>query len=138
MKSISTDELLATLNHPQTALIHQLRDLIKQASPSLVEGVKWNAPSYSLNGNDILTFNFRTFDGVALIFHTGPKGKDTKTGNVLFKEFFGLLTWLADKRAVLKVNDSDYLALHSEDIAKLVQLWVTYASNNFEHEQKTG
>jgi hypothetical protein len=137
MKVINADELLTSLNHPQHVLIFQLREIIKQASPVLVEGVKWNAPSYALNGNDILTFNFHNHDDVSLIFHTGPKGKDTKTGKVLFEEASGLITWIADKRAVLKVKDVDFLAHHSEDIVHLVQLWVTYAKNNFEIE-KTG
>jgi hypothetical protein len=61
----------------------------------VVAGIKWNAPSYSLDGNDIITFNFRNFGSVALIFHTGPKGKDTHSGKPLFGGYAGIVEWVA-------------------------------------------
>ena len=132
MKTTNVDQLLSSMDHPQIGLIDQIRDIIKQAAPILSEGVKWNAPSYSLNGNDIITFNFRSYGSVSLIFHTGPKGKDTKTGKVLFEETSGIIQWLADKRFVLKIDDTGQLQTCSEDIARLVRRWVDFGMNNFE------
>lgn len=126
------DEFLTELAHPQTMLIHAIRDVVKRASPSLVEGIKWKAPSYALNGNDIITFNFRNYECLALIFHTGPKGKDTHSGVHLFTDNSGLLEWVADKRAVLRIQDHKTLEENAITIERIVHTWVDYANNNFE------
>lgn len=130
-KKQSVDNFVTGLAHPQTELIHSIRDLVKNASPSLIEGIKWNAPSYALNGNDIITFNFRNYGGVALIFHTGPKGKDTHSGSPLFTDETGLLEWVADKRAVVRIKDQKTFAESSMKIKGIIQTWVDYASNDF-------
>ena len=132
MKTQTVEQLLSLLDHPDSGLINEVRALVMQTEPTLVEGVKWNAPSYALNGNDIITFNFRNYGAVSLIFHTGPKGKDTKTGNRLFEDSSGLVEWVADKRFVVKVGDGRFLQTHAAAINKLVQTWVTYGANNFE------
>ena len=132
MKAQTVEQLLSSLEHPQVDLINEVRRLIQQAEPALVDGMKWNAPSYALDGNDIITFNFRNYGLVSLIFHTGPKGKDTKTGQRLFEDASGLVEWLADKRFVLKVVDGRFLQTHAAEITNLVQTWVTYGRKNFE------
>lgn len=132
MKTQTVEQLLSLLDHPDSALIDEVRALVVQAAPTLVEGVKWNAPSYALDGNDIITFNFRNYGAVSLIFHTGPKGKDTKTGHRLFEDTTGLVEWVADKRFVVKVVDGRFLQTHATAITELIQTWVTYGANNFE------
>ena len=130
-KRQSVDEFVADLAHPQAELIDAIRAQIKSASPTLVEGIKWNAPSYALRGNDIITFNLRNYGCVALIFHTGPKGKDTHTHTTLFTDESGLLEWVADKRAVLRIRDNETLERHSATIAQLIRTWVAHADNGF-------
>lgn len=132
MKAQTVEQLLSLLDHPDIDLINQMRRLINEAAPDLAEGVKWNAPSYALNGNDIITFNFRNYGSVSLIFHTGPKGKDTKTGQHLFEDASGLAEWVADKRFVLKVANGRFLQTHAADITQLIQTWVAYGANKFE------
>jgi len=133
MKAQTVEQLLSALEQPQVDLINEIRALIRQAEPVLAEGVKWNAPSYALDGNDIITFNFRNYGAVALIFHTGPKGKDTKTGQRLFEDASGLVEWVADKRFVLKVADGRFLHDHTTEITRLVQTWVAYGRKHFEY-----
>lgn len=130
-KAPSVPDFLAALAHPQTALINQVRSMVVEAAPELVEGIKWNAPSYALAGNDIITFNFRQFGGVALIFHTGPKGKDTHTGTKMFEGGFSLIQWLADKRFVIPIADEGFLESHRDELAATVQRWVGHARAGF-------
>lgn len=130
-KTPSVSDLLAALAHPQGELIDRIRKLVLSSGPELVEGVKWNAPSYSLEGNDIITFNFRSFEGVALIFHTGPKGKDTHTGTRMFEGGSRAITWLADKRFAITLADSGTLDAHAAEIAQLVNQWVGFAKKGF-------
>lgn len=131
-KAQSVPDFLAALAHPQTALINQIRELVAEAGPELVEGIKWNAPSYALAGNDIITFNFRTFTSVALIFHTGPKGKDTHTGTKMFDDGFSLIQWLADKRFVIAITDAGYLESHRADLVATIERWIDHAKKGFQ------
>lgn len=128
----SVDHLLIELAHPQTELINAIRSLLKSSSPSLVEGIKWKAPSYALNGNDIVTFNFRNYGCLSLILHTGPKGKDTHNGTTLFTDDSGMLQWIADKRAVLRIKDHKTLEENKMTIRYIIRVWVDHANNNFE------
>ncbi|OHD20739.1 MAG: hypothetical protein A2Y38_25440 [Spirochaetes bacterium GWB1_59_5] len=128
----SVDEFLKDLESPEIALIHQIRKEITNASPRLVEDLKWNAPSYSLNGNDIITFNFRNFENVALVFHTGPKGKDTHTGTPLFNGYKEILEWVADKRFVLRIENAGWLDENKATLSALVKKWIGLAEHGFE------
>lgn len=127
----SVESFLFEVRHPQADIIEAVRKIIHQAVPELQEGIKWNAPSYSLEGKDIITFNFRNFGGVALIFHTGPKGKDSHTGTVPWTEVLSEFTWIADKRGVLKIPDLENLRENQHAIATLLRKWVDYAHSGF-------
>lgn len=89
-RKISVEEFMNEIDQPNKVLINLIRNIIINTSTQLVEGIKWNAPSYSFNSNDIITFNFKTFGNVSLIFHTGPKGKDTHSGVHLFDTYLKL------------------------------------------------
>lgn len=123
---------LAALEHPQKDVIQAVRRLIQQAAPELQEGIKWNAPSYVLDGRDIITFNFRNFGGIALIFHTGPHGKDTHAGVHPWSDVFSNFTWVADNRGVLRVPDRDFLEGSHQIIHELVTRWVSLARRGFQ------
>lgn len=132
----SVDEFLKDLGSPDLALINQSRKEITKASARLVEGIKWNAPSYSLDGNDIITFNFRNFGSVALIFHTGPKGKDTHTGKPLFSGHEGIVEWVADKRFVVRIVSTDWLEQNKGVLSELLKKWIFFAGKSFEYESQ--
>ncbi len=129
----SVEEFLKELNSPDLALINQTRKEIAKASARLVEGIKWNAPSYSLDGNDIITFNFRNFGSVALIFHTGPEGKDTHTGKSLFGGYEGVVEWVADKRFVVRIGSAEWLDENEDTLAEMIKKWVGFAVRGFEY-----
>lgn len=131
MGAADLSEFLGSLDAPEREIVEALRIIIKNAGLDLVEGIKWKAPSYSLNSNDIVTFNFRNYGTVALIFHTGPKGKDTHTGVHPFADETGLLVWLADKRFVLKVPDLAFTKKHERFVVETLTNWTTLAKNSF-------
>jgi len=134
MKKQTVEAFLSSLKHPQTALINVIRQSIQTAAPALSEGIKWKAPSYALNGNDIITFNFRQPDAIALIFHTGPKGKDTQTGQRLFEDKSHRLKWLADKRCLFSIQDAADWQASEQNLRQLVQTWVRFAQAQFANE----
>ena len=128
------NEFVTSLNHPQEKIIQLIRKLIKRSASELVEGIKWNSPSYSLDGNDIITFNFYYKGFISLVFHTGPKGKDTHTKKQLFVDVTKNLEWVADKRAILKISTIEELESMEKDIEKIIGIWVQKAKVSFKDE----
>lgn len=56
------------LEHPLKPEIEVVRQIIKNAEPTISERIKWNAPSYYTSA-DLLTFNPRMAGKVHLVFH---------------------------------------------------------------------
>lgn len=119
----SVEAFLATLDHPQAALIRALRDLILAVDPAVAEGIKWNAPSFR-TGEWFATFHLRTTDGVQLILHRGAKARVDPLGSAL-PDPAGLLTWLGPDRASIKLKDAADLEAKRADLTALLGTWIT-------------
>ncbi len=63
------NEFMARLNHPFKAEVQAVRDIIKSVNSNITEEIKWNAPSFSYNGEYLVTFNLRTKQHIHLVFH---------------------------------------------------------------------
>lgn len=66
-KQVST--FLEALDHPLKAEVLHIREIIKGANKNIDEQIKWNAPSFSYNGEYLVTFNLRATDRIHLVFH---------------------------------------------------------------------
>jgi hypothetical protein len=60
--SASVDTFLDDLVHPRKAEIEELRAVLLGSSPGMTERVKWNAPSFCVNGDDRITFRLQPGD----------------------------------------------------------------------------
>ena len=67
----SVPEYMAALNHSLKDGIEELREVF-HAMSGLEEKIKWNAPSYSVSGIDLFTFNFHDPSVIRLVFHYAP------------------------------------------------------------------
>ena len=47
-----------------------VRDAIKSANKNITEEIKWKTPSFSYNGEYLITFNLRDNQRIHLVFHT--------------------------------------------------------------------
>lgn len=117
---------LANCRHPLRAELDALRTIVVAAEPRLVEGVKWNAPSYAFAGDDRLTFNLSAKDRVRLIFHCGVK-KRAATGRVPVDDQ-GLLEWAADDRGIATFRSADEVAAAKKALTQLVRGWLAATS----------
>jgi uncharacterized protein YdhG (YjbR/CyaY superfamily) len=63
------DTFLEALDHPLKSEVQQVREIIKGANKNVTEQIKWNAPSFSYNGEYLVTFNLRPTDRIHLVFH---------------------------------------------------------------------
>jgi hypothetical protein len=78
LKNLSTAKLsdeekvtafMAQLDNPLKAEIETVRTIIKTADVGIKERIKWNAPSYYFNNEDMVTFHTRAINRVHLVFH---------------------------------------------------------------------
>ena len=63
------NEFIDKLDHPFKAEVKMIREIIKNVNPDITEQIKWNAPSFSYQGEYLVTFNLRAKDRIHLVFH---------------------------------------------------------------------
>jgi uncharacterized protein YdhG (YjbR/CyaY superfamily) len=68
-KSENVDEFMEKLDNPLKAEVQVIRDIIKHINPLIAEEIKWSAPSFSYQGNYLVTFNLWERKKIHLVFH---------------------------------------------------------------------
>jgi hypothetical protein len=121
---LQVKEFLDNLEHPLKKEILMVRKIILGSDKKLTEQIKWKAPSFCLNGDDKITFNFHGKDFFRVIFHTGAKVKENKVKGRLIEDPSGLLIWAANDRAVLQLTDSKDVKAKENVIKDLVNIWI--------------
>lgn len=122
------DAYIRKLEHPLKRLIEEVRALILQSGVPLAEGIKWNAPNYSHQGEDRLTFNLRGKGGAfRLIFHCGAKVRSDAREGRLIEDDAGLLEWASDDRAILTFHDAEDAEAKKKRLAGWIRKWVEVA-----------
>ena len=63
------DAFIEELDHPFKEEVQMIREIIKSVNQNITEQIKWNAPSFSYQGEYLATFNLRAKEHIHLIFH---------------------------------------------------------------------
>jgi uncharacterized protein YdhG (YjbR/CyaY superfamily) len=63
------DEFMENLDHPLKAEVQTVRDIIKNVNKDIAEEIKGKAPSFSYNGEYLVTFNLWEREQIHLVFH---------------------------------------------------------------------
>lgn len=116
--------LLAELAHPLEPAIRTLRSAILAADARIAEGIKWNAPSYHINGAHFATFHLRSQTSVQLILHLGAKSRPHATVRAAVADADGLLTWKSPDRATLTVRDDAEAGRIAAALTGMVRTWI--------------
>jgi uncharacterized protein YdhG (YjbR/CyaY superfamily) len=69
------DEFMDQLDHPFKSEVQMIREIIKSVNKDIAEEIKWNAPSFSYNGEYLVTFNLWEKKRVHLVFHNAEISK---------------------------------------------------------------
>ena len=64
---------LDSLKHSLRDEIERLRKIIMSTEYNLNEGIKWNGPNYSINGEDRITIRINPQKQLQIIFHRVAK-----------------------------------------------------------------
>ena len=102
--SSDVEDFMAKLDHPLKAELQTVRTMILGADPSIVEGIKWNSPSFRTT-EYFATTNIRGKDVIQVIMHFGAKVNEISATGVVIDDPEKLLTWLGKDRATIKFAD---------------------------------
>ncbi len=106
-------------NHPLKAEIIALRKIILASASEITEHIKWNAPSFCLNGEDRFTLKLNATDAVDIVFHRGAKAK-VMPSERLIEDPAGLLKWATNDRAV--ATFSNMMDIQNKELALIATL----------------
>jgi len=121
----AVDALLLSLKHPATEEIQMLRAIVCEVSPSIQEGVKWNAPSFRVD-EYFATINLREKKGVGVVLHFGAKVRDVAAGRESIDDPDKLLKWLAQGRATVRFSGADDLAARKPAFQAVLRQWIRF------------
>lgn len=127
-KTGNVSELVNCLPEGKRQIAEALRQIIRSEVSNLEELVKWNAPSYALDGQDRLTFNFQGASGVRLVFHCGLTRKENRGAPPLFIDETGLLEWVSDIRAIARFAAREDVDARRAELAALIIRWLAETS----------
>lgn len=120
-KADDVDGFLAALAHPRKAEVEALRKAILASDKGITERVKWNAPSFCIDGDDRITFRLQPGDRVELIFHRGAK---VKKDAFSFEDETGLLQMVAPDRGIVVFGNAADVKAKTPKLKKLVKAWM--------------
>jgi hypothetical protein len=119
------DAYMAALDHPLKGVVEAVRTALIGSDSAIGEQIKWNAPSFTWQGEDRVTFNIRPNAPLLLIFHRGAKAKDD--AGFAFEDETGLLDWKARDRAVVTIASEADWAANGAAITGLIRRWMAVA-----------
>ncbi len=120
-------EFLNDKNHPNRALIENLRNLILSTDQSLDENIKWNGPNYSINGEDRITMRLFPPKSFQLIFHCGAKSRNDLKER-LINEKSDLLLWKSNDRALIELKKLKSDDFNQKELTGIIKKWLKASS----------
>ncbi len=120
-------EFLAKLEHPLMPEIQEIRTIILNSNSKLTEHIKWNAPSFCVDGEDRVTMKLHPQKNIQLIFHRGAKVKAQPSGR-LIAGYPSFLKWPANDRAVATFTTMEDIKSNEKVLSEVVNEWITAAS----------
>jgi len=122
-KSIS--DFLNSLDIDMKEQVELLRNLIKSLDFELVEHIKWNAPSYVLEGEDRITFSVINKENrVKLVIHMGATRKEDKKAKPVLTNDGGIVRWSSDIRGYITFIDLEDVKIKSPVLKNVLSSWL--------------
>jgi hypothetical protein len=127
----TVQEYLEAQPDDRRVLVEEFRALVLEANPAVVEHIKWNSPSYLLDGVDQATVNAQGKQGVRLVLHRGATTAENRDAASAFTgDPHGLLTWHSDIRASLPVANLADLAAKRPAAVAVLRAWLAPAGSS--------
>jgi len=117
---------LQELDHPLKAEIEDIRKLILGIGDQVSEHIKWRAPSFCVNNQDRITFNFHVKQGFRLVFHCGSKKTGLENKEPFLVDETGLLEWVAGDRALVHITSSQDFMDKRDKLIAVATNWMDF------------
>lgn len=117
---------LQQLEHPLKKEIETLREIILQSDKKLTEHIKWNAPSFCIDGEDRVTMKVMPPKNIQLVFHRGAKVKEQPKTR-LIEDTSGLLKWPANDRAIATFTTMEEIRFNEKLLTGIIRQWIAAA-----------
>lgn len=121
-KHASIDAFRAALTPEQRAIVDKLRELAARSADGVSEHIKWNAPSFCVDGDDRITLGLNPKGMVRVVLHRGAKAPEDK--GFRFDDPAGLIEWQAADRGVLHVTALDDLIDKEAVVSDIFARWM--------------
>lgn len=125
---VTVPDFLSSLDPRTRSTVDRLREIIATAAPGLRERIKWNAPSFALGEDDLITLGLERRGGVRLVLHRGAKSKDS--ADFRFDDPGGLARWPAPDRGVMVFQDLQVVEATASALHDLCARWVQRVSQS--------
>jgi hypothetical protein len=102
--------------------VKRLRAMVLGAGDGVTEHIKWNGPSFCIDGDDRITVGLAPKGGVRAILHRGVKVKDAS--GFVFPDGTGLIQWAAPDRGVVTFANEAAIAAHADAFADICRRWL--------------
>lgn len=115
---------------PQAEAARALRalcELVRTAEPRLDGEIKWNAPSFTLDGRDVVTTGVNRDGSIRLVLHRGAAKAAPGTQRPEIDDPLGLLEWRGVDRAIATFADDGAVRGNADAVRDLVRQWVSTA-----------
>jgi len=125
LKHKTVTSFLESLTDDQKSQVLLLREIITSIHADLIEHVKWNSPSYILNGEDRITFNVVNKEQVVqLVLHMGATRKENKAGTPILGNDGGIVRWSSDIRGVISFTGLDDITSRRTVLEQVLSQWL--------------
>lgn len=115
--SKEVDAWFARYENPKKDVVLRIREIVLAADPRIDESIKWQAPTFSYNGN-LASFYPKSKEHASLMFHMGAKipGKHRR------------LEGTGETSRVMKIATVAEANKAKPDIEKIVRAWCEWRS----------
>jgi len=109
----------------ESPAIASVRRVLLGADSRIAEEVKWNSPSFHVDGAHFATVNVRGAAGaLLLILHRGAKKRSDPLDPKTIPDPKGLLEWLGPDRAAVRFADAKAVTARAAALAAIVRHWI--------------
>jgi hypothetical protein len=112
----------SALDGETLAMIDRLREIVASSHPSLIEQIKWNAPSFAVGGDDRITLGVERKGGVRLVLHRGAKLRPAE--GFSFDDTAQLAKWPAADRGVMIWKDVASIDRVASQLKLICRRWI--------------
>lgn len=122
----SIDSYLSTVSGEARQMIDALRAIVRDGVPNAVESIKWNAPSFTVDGEDRITLGLNRNGAVRLVLHRGAKQRSMV--DLTAVDDAGLARWAAPDRGIVLFRDLDEIRGQKAQLTALCSKWAEVAA----------